>query len=342
MSIDKIVMSESGFEADLLVVEGDGVAPAPGPGQVTVALEASGVCHRDLIDRAGRIPFLQTPVVPGHEGVGRVVAVGAGAEWSVGDRVATLHRDCCGQCTTCQSGQTSLCQSAAWVLGLIADGTYARHLVAPDSALYRADEAMEPGMAASLHCTFGTAWRSLMTVGKLADGERELNTGANAGVGAAAVQLAARRASEVIAVVRREGHEDHLRSLGATRVVVSPDSRFHSGVTPVDIALDCVGAPTFNAALRSLRVGGRVVVVGNITDERSPLNLGHLITMGKSVLGPGGATRADMAALLAEHARIPLISIVTAELSLSEADAAQRRLLAGGGRGRVVLRVPSR
>ena len=120
---------------------------------------------------------------------------------------------------------------------------------------------------------------------------------------------------------------------------VSPDSRFHYSVTPVDLALDCVGAPTFNAALRCLRVGGRVVVVGNITDERSPVNLGHLITMGKSVIGPGGANRTDMAACLAEHRRAPFTSIVTASMPLAQADAAQRRLLAGGHHGRMVLKM---
>ena len=336
--IEKIVMTESGWDADLAVVTGDGTVPQPGPGQVTVAIEATGVCYRDLIDRAGRIPFLQTPVVPGHEGVGRVVAVGADSEWSIGDRVATLHRNNCGECTTCSAGETSLCQSGAWVLGLLADGTYARHLIAPCNALYKADEDMDSGMAASLHCTFGTAWRSLVTAGKLVKGERVLITGANGGVGAAAVQIAARFATEVVAVVRRTGHEAYLRSLGATQVVVSKDNRFHYSVAPADLALDCVGVPTFNAAVRSLRVGGRVVVVGNVTSERSPVNLGHLITMGKSVIGPGGASPRDMAAVLEEHRRQAFVSIVTEEYALGEADVVQRKLLAGGLRGRMVLR----
>ena len=81
------------------------------------------------------------------------------------------------------------------------------------------------------------------------------------------------------------------------------------------------------------------MAVGNVTDERSPVNLGHLITMGKSVIGPGGANRADMAALLAEHRPAPFTSVVSASMPLSQADAAQRRLLAGGHRGRMVLKL---
>ncbi len=82
-----------------------------------------------------------------------------------------------------------------------------------------------------------------------------------------------------------------------------------------------------------------MVVVGNMTDERSPVNLGHLITMGKSVIGPGGASPRDMAALLEEHRREAFVSIVTGEYSLAEADVVQRKLLGGGLRGRMVLRV---
>ena len=115
---------------------------------------------------------------------------------------------------------------------------------------------MDSGMNATLHRTFGTAWRSLITVGGLDHGERVLITGANGGVGAAAVQIAARRARDVVAVVRREGHQEHLMALGATQVIVSPDNGFHHSIAPVDLALERVGAPTFNAALRSLRVGG--------------------------------------------------------------------------------------
>jgi acryloyl-coenzyme A reductase len=332
----RIELQEVGFDRDLAVV--DSVDVEPGPGQVRVQLQASGVCHRDLIDRAGRIPFLSPPVVPGHEGVGIVDAVGDGvSDWAVGDRVATMHRDACGQCSPCKRGETSTCMLAAHVFGLTADGTYAAFVVAPQSAFYAMDMQVPASQAAVMHCTFGTAWRSLVTVGELVEGERVLITGANGGVGLAAVQIAARFARKVVAVVRSEGHEERLKALGATDVLVSPDNRFHKEADDVDLALDCVGAPTFNAALRSLRVGGRISVVGNITPERASLNLGLIITMGLRILGPGGATRTDMAAMLAENARNPFASIVAEERPLEAADEVQRRLLNGGLWGRTVL-----
>ncbi len=334
--MNRMELQEVGWDADL--VPTDTSAPDPSYGQVRVRLQASGVCHRDLIDRAGRIPFLSPPVVPGHEGVGVVDAVGEGvSDWVVGDRVATMHRDACGRCGACKRGETSTCMRAGHVFGLTADGTYASWLVAPESALFAVTGDIDDGLAAVLHCTFGTAWRSLVTVGGLEEGERVLITGANGGVGLAAVQIAARFASRVVAVVRSEGHEERLKELGATDVIVSADNRFHKEAPDADLALDCVGSPTFNAALRSLRVGGRISVVGNVTNERASLNLGLIITMGLRILGPGGATRTDMAAVLAEHARQPWTTIVAAERPLIEADAAQRELLAGGRWGRTVL-----
>jgi D-arabinose 1-dehydrogenase-like Zn-dependent alcohol dehydrogenase len=95
--VERVRLTRIGWD-DALVYEAD--APpleAPTGKNVLVTVEACGVCHRDLLDRGGRFPFLQLPITPGHEAVGRVVAVGdAVTEFRVGDRVATMHRDACG------------------------------------------------------------------------------------------------------------------------------------------------------------------------------------------------------------------------------------------------------
>jgi D-arabinose 1-dehydrogenase-like Zn-dependent alcohol dehydrogenase len=305
----------------------------PSSGEVLVKLEAAGVCHRDLIDRAGRFAFMQLPITPGHEGVGRVVAAGSAVtRWRAGDRVATMHRDSCGQCAACKRGEPSLCASAAFVLGILADGTYASHLRAPESALYRVPETLPAAHAAIYHCTFGTAWRGL---GPLAPGQRVLVTGANGGVGVAAVQLAARRGAEVIAQVRHERHRDAVLALGAHEVIVDDGATLHKKARGIDVALDCVGQPTFNGALRSLALGGRLVAIGNIVDERVALNLGYVIVNALQVVGSSGASPADMAALFAFAGDLSVP--IAAEMPLADADEAQRRVSAGGLHGRIVL-----
>ncbi|HTJ44513.1 MAG TPA: zinc-binding dehydrogenase, partial [Kofleriaceae bacterium] len=190
--------------------------------------------------------------------------------------------------------------------------------------------------AAIFHCTLGTAYRGL-TRARVHAGARVLVTGANGGVGAAAVQIATRLGATVIAQVRRDAHAELAQQLGASEVVVDDGATIHKRVQPVDVAIDCVGAPTFNAAVRSLGVGGRAVAIGNVVDARVELNLGYLITRGLQVTGSSGATRADMAALLALHAKHPFAMPIHARLPIAEAERAQRIVKDGGLTGRVVL-----
>ncbi len=334
----RVRLTEAGWDTDLAYeVIAEPLRPLEDH-EVLVRVEACGVCHRDLIDRAGRFPFQTYPITPGHEAAGVVVAVGAAVRaFAPGDRVATMHRDSCGECASCLAGETSLCERSAWVFGILADGGYATHVIAPERALFAVPRALPAAEAAVLHCTFGTAYRDLVTLGGLRAGERVLVTGANGGVGSAAVQIAARLGAEVVAVVRAESHAAALRALGASAVIVAADGRFTEGVGKIDLALDTVGAATFPAALRTLRVGGRIVVVGNILAERVALNLGYIITLGLRIIGGSGATAAEMVRLLAMHSEVPFAVQIDRVLPLSRADAAQRLVRAGGLRGRVVL-----
>ncbi|MGH7296093.1 MAG: alcohol dehydrogenase catalytic domain-containing protein, partial [Polyangiaceae bacterium] len=265
-------LTQTGWDTPLLYEAGaePGVPEPLEPGQVRVAVEACGVCHRDLLDREGRFPFIRLPVTPGHEATGRVVDLGPGViGFSTGDRVGTMHRDACGECPACRRGDTTLCTGAAWVLGILADGGYASEIVVPSSALYALTVDLPAAHAAILHCTYGTAYRDLATLARAQRGERVLVTGANGGVGVAAVQIAARLGAHVVALVRDSRHEAFLRSLGADEVVTETRS-----IAPVDVAIDTVGAPTFVPALHALGVGGRLVTLGNVTRDKVGLNLG--------------------------------------------------------------------
>ena len=330
--IQRVRLTQAGWDAPL-EYEAD-AAPAPlEAGQVRIAVEACGVCHRDLLDREGRFPFMRLPITPGHEATGRVVALGAEVTGpSLGARVATMHRDACGECVACKRGDSTLCVGAAWVLGLLADGGYASEIVVPVSATYGVPEEMPAAHAAVLHCTFGTAYRDLATLARVRPGERVLVTGANGGVGTAAVQIASRLGAHVVAHVRDGRHEAFVRELGASEVVTDL-----KGCSPVDVAVDTVGAPTFLGALHALQIGGRIVTLGNVTREKVGLNLGLVITRGLTILGGSGATRDEMRAVLAIHAERPFDFPIARTMPLESADEAQRLVRAGGLRGRIVL-----
>lgn len=335
--MQRATLAQAGWDGAIAIEGRD--TPEPQGDQVLVCVEACGVCYRDCIDRDGRFAFMRMPITPGHEAAGRVIAVGPRADdWRVGDRVATMHRDSCGACDACKRGQTSLCERAASVLGLLIDGGYATHILAPQRCFYRSDDSLPAAVAAVLHCTAGTAYRGMVRFGGLGTGQRVLVTGANGGVGSAAVMLGRALGAEVIAVVRRAEHEAFVRECGAHEVIVDEHGDFHKQIGgSVDVALECVGKPTFNAALRSLRIGGRLVSIGNIVAERAELNLGYIITRALGVIGSSGATRADMAEVLAIHAQTPLAVPIHAQLPLARADEAQRMVRAGGVHGRIVL-----
>lgn len=338
---ERIRITATGWEAPLQYERLNSPTPVPERDQVLVRVEACGVCHRDLLDRTGRFPFINLPVTPGHEAAGHVIAVGPDVtDWRVGDRVGSMHRESCGECAACKKGETSLCQSAMNVLGILADGGYASDLLVPQSGLFALPESLSAAEAAVMHCTFGTAYRDLVTLGHLRAGERVLITGGNGGVGVAAIQVGVRLGAEVVAIIRDERHRAFVQSLGAHQVVVDSGRTFHDqpGVGKVDLALDTVGAPTFPSALRSLQVGGRVVTVGNVVAEKVSLNLGYIITYGLTIIGGNGATRKDMAAMLALHAAKPFHVPIERELPLESADKAQQLVRDGGLHGRIVLR----
>ncbi len=338
-TITRARLTDLGWEADL-AVETVEVELVPAGDEVLVEVEACGVCYRDCIDRAGRFKFIQVPITPGHEAVGVVAAIGPDVvDWAVGDRVATMHRNFCGVCGPCGRGNSSLCEMAAAVLGLTSDGGYATKLLAPQRCFFAVSAQVEAVEAAVLHCTFGTAYRGMAKFGGVEAGSQVLVTGANGGVGTAAVQVAKRLGATVTAVVRDETHEEMLAALGADKVLVDDGDGFHKrlGAGPVDVVMECVGPPTFNASLRSLRAGGRMIVIGNVVEDRASLNLGFVVTKGLQLIGSSGATREDMAELFAMHAEKPFDVQIHERVALAEADRAQRMVQTGGLAGRVVL-----
>jgi D-arabinose 1-dehydrogenase-like Zn-dependent alcohol dehydrogenase len=330
-------MNELGWDAPMVVEDVPDPDPPSGT-QVVVEVDACGVCHRDLIDRGGGIPFMTVPITLGHEAAGRVLAIGPDVtRWKPGDRVATLHRDSCGTCDRCREGEETLCPNGFHALGIVADGGYATHLSLPERALYAMPEDVPTAEAAILNCTYGTAFRGLRS-GGCGPGRTVVITGASGGVGSAAIEVASRMGARVVAVIRDAGRSDDATELGAHAVVVDPGDGFHKvpETADADLVLDCVGTPTLNSSLRCLRLGGTVIFVGNITQERLSLNVGLVIVKALRIIGSSGASPRDMADLLELRGDRPF-TMTLRELPLTDAEAAHRRLREGGVPGRLVL-----
>jgi len=313
-------------------------------GQVRVRVRGCGVCYRDLLDREGKYPFMRRPVITGHEWAGEIVEVGAGVrDWQLGDRVATTHRPACGECARCLAGDETHCLQSVASYGLTVDGGYAEEVLAWPGSLVRVPDGVPLDEAAFLHCTAGVALRALRVHGRLREGQTVVITGASGGVGMHAIQVAKILGARVLAVTSNPNKSEALRAVGADEVVLSPaDGAFHKDIVArtsggADVALELVGAPTFNASLRSLAMGGRLALVGNVTAGRLDVNPGYLIMKEMAVEGSAGATRAELAQVLAWAAEGKLKPIVAARLPLTEARAAQTRLIDKDVVGRIVL-----
>ncbi len=343
-SMRAVVLRETGGPEKLSLEEAPDPAAA-GP-DVLVRVRAASVCGRDLIDRRGGFPMMKLPTILGHELAGEVVSLGAAAEAESdlrpGDRVVNLHRPSCNACRACRSGQTILCERAWQSFGHTIDGAYAELVVAHHRTLVKILDALPFEAASTLMCTAGVALHALRARGRLALGETVLITGPSGGVGSAAIQVARRMGARVVAATTSPAKAARLAELGAHEVIVAPDGRFQPEVMRrtdggVDLCLELTGSATFRDALRSLRRGGRIVVLGNIEQAKIDVNPGALVLYGYEILGSASCTHRDLQDVLDLVARGDLAPQIDRVLPLAEAPLAHRLLQERAVVGRVVL-----
>jgi propanol-preferring alcohol dehydrogenase len=233
-------------------------APNPGPGEVRVRVHACGCCRTDLHVVEGDLALPRLPVVPGHQVVGIVDALGEGCtQLAPGDRVgvAWLHRTC-GVCEFCVRGEENLCVAAEFT-GWTVDGGYADAVVVPEDFAVRLPTGLDDLTAAPLLCAGVIGYRALRRA-EVQPGERValLGFGASAHL---ALQVLQHWGCEVVVMTRGEHHRDLARDLGAAWVGGAADAP----PQPCDRAV--VFAPAGElvpVALAAVRAGGTVALAG--------------------------------------------------------------------------------
>jgi L-iditol 2-dehydrogenase len=285
--------------------------PAPSPGEVRLRVRACGICGSDLHGMDGgsgrRIP----PLVMGHEASGVVDAVGEGVDgWRPGDRVTFDSTVWCGECGYCREGRVNLCDSRQ-VVGVACaefrrDGAFAEYVTLPQRILHRLPEGLSFEAAAFAE-PVGVALHAVRRAGDVA-GTSVLVVGAGL-IGLLVVQALKRAgAAKVIAVDLDAGRLKLAAELGAEETIVAGSAP----VPKVDVAMEVVGAAaTVDLALRSVRKGGRVVLVGNLAPS-VPLPLQVVVTRELDVLGScaiAGEYPEALAAIASGEIRVqPLVS----------------------------------
>lgn len=304
--------------------------PVPQTGQLLLRVHACGVCRTDLHVVDGDLPFLGSPLVPGHEIVGEVVAQGDGVSVPLGTRVGVPWLGyTCGKCEFCLRGEENLCDRARFT-GYHLDGGYAEHVVADARYCFELPAAMDDAHVAPLLCAGLIGYRSW----RFARDAQRLGI---YGFGAAAhivAQVARWHGQEIYAFTRPGdvSAQQFATDLGARWAGDSDEQ------PPVQldaaIIFASVGA-LVPLALRALRKGG-TLVCGGIHMSDIPQMPYSLIWGERSIRSVANLTRRDGLEFLALAGRIPVRTQVET-FALADANEALRRLRAGALTGAAVL-----
>ncbi|MCK5364485.1 MAG: zinc-dependent alcohol dehydrogenase family protein [Gammaproteobacteria bacterium] len=305
--------------------------PEPGPGQLLIKVNACGVCRTDLHVVDGDLTEPKLPLVPGHEVVGRVAALGVDVDaFAEGARVGVPWLGwTCGDCRFCRAGQENLCEGARFT-GYTLDGGYGEYLLADQRYCFPISGDYSDAEAAPLLCAGLIGYRSLRMAGDPA------RVGLY-GFGAAAhivAQLARYEGREVYAFVRPgdAGAKAFARSLGAVWAGDSDEG------PPVELDAAILYAPVgalVPAALRVVRPGGRVVCAG-IHMSPIPSFPYEILWHERQIVSVANLTRRDGEEFLALAPKIPIKTSVET-LPLDAANEALVRLREGRLEGAAVL-----
>lgn len=228
--------------------------PSPGPGELKIAVEASGLCGTDLHIASGEYPLAQPGVTLGHEYTGTIVEVGPGVEaFGVGERIVADPNIPCRVCSYCHNSRPHLCENPQG-LGVSRNGGLSEFSIVPIAQAYRVPEGL-PAEAAALVEPLACALHAV-DLAELRMGETALVLGAGTIGALCAELLVAGGASKVFVSEPNSERRDRVRDFGAEPV--DPEA-----APEADVVLECVGRiETLKAAVEAAKPGGTVVWVG--------------------------------------------------------------------------------
>jgi len=315
--------------------------PTPGPGEVVVAMKASGMCGSDLhpYRAAGNAAAAlglgggHGPVVAGHEPCGVVAERGPGvseADAPIGQRVMVHHYKGCGRCKHCRVGWAQLCRQGIVVYGMTGHGGHAPFMSVPAYTLVPLPEPLGFAAGAAISCGTGTAYGALKRLD--VSGRDTLAVFGQGPVGLSATMLGRAMGARVIAIDVAPERLALAREFGAEAVVNAREAdpvaalRELTHGEGVETAMDCTGNPEARvAAVRSAATWGRVAFVGegntttfDISQDMIRRQLTIHASWTFSSLG-----QAECARFVADR-RIPLDRLLTHRFTLEQADEAYR------------------
>ena len=300
--------------------------PEPAAGEILIKLAYAGVNRPDALQRAGSYaPPPTASDLPGLEGAGEVVAVGAGvSDWAVGDQVCAL----------------------------LPGGGYAEYVTTPAAHALPVPDGMDLREAACLPETFFTVWSNVFMRGGLRAGERFLVHGGSSGIGTTAIQLANAFGARVFTTAGSDEKCAACLKLGAEVAINYRQQNFDEILRAeggANLILDMVGGDYLPRNIKSLADDGRLVQIAFLQGPKVALNFAQVMTRRLTITGSTLRPQSDLAkARIADELRQhvwPLLDagrvapVMDSEFPLADAAAAHTRLESSGHIGKIVLKV---
>lgn len=332
------VVDELGPEVNVREIE----LPTPGPNQALVKLIASGICHTDLHAAEGDWPVKpKPPFIPGHEGVGEVVALGPGEHTvAEGDMVGNVWLwSACGHCEHCRTGWETLCNEAQYG-GYNVNGSFGQYMLVDTRYCARIPEGVDPVAAAPILCAGVTVYKGLK-VTDTRPGQFVVISGVG-GLGHLAVQYAVAMGRRVIAVDIADEKLELAKKHGAEFVVNAKDGDpsqailEYTGGGAHGVLVTAVHPQAFAQAINMARKGGTIVFNG-LPPGEFPANIFNIVFKGLTIRGSIVGTRQDLEEALDFFARGKIHPTVT-ECKLDDVNSVFEDMRRGKIDGRMAIR----
>jgi len=325
------VSAPGGLDALQLV---DLPEPKPGPGELTLDIRAASINHLDLWVRKG-LPGLKYPMILGSDAAGIIRETG---------RPALLNPSTsCGTCEFCASGNKSLCLKYA-VFGEHRDGTNAASICVPAENLIPIPYSLSFEEAAAAPLVYLTAWRMMITRGRLAPSEDVLIWSAGAGVGVACLQLAQLSGARVIATASTDEKCAKLREVGAHFVLnhnredVVRRVKELTGKRGVDLVVDYIGKDTWGKSIQVVRRGGRIVTCGATSGYDPAEDLRQIFYRQIEIIGCTMGNNKELHDALRPIFEGRIRPVIDSVMPLADVAAAHERIEQRAAFGKIILK----
>ncbi|MCS7071986.1 MAG: zinc-binding dehydrogenase [Anaerolinea sp.] len=318
--------------------------PEPGPGEVRLRMGAIALNRLDLWVREGWPGLhLTMPHITSSDGAGTIDALGPGVtDWQIGERVG-INPTYVDPAELLRWGREEDVPKIQ-ILGEDRPGVAAEYVCLHTRHLIRLPSHISFEQSAAAGLVYITAWHSLITRGGLRPGETVLIVGAGGGVNSASIQIARYTGAHVIVVGSTAEKCEQALRLGAHSVIDrSAEPAWSKAVYKltdkrgVDVVVDNVGAATIFDSIRSLKRGGRVLIVGNTSGPQAQIDLRYLFGRNLTIIGSSMGTTRDFQTVMGLVFSGALQPVIGATLPLDQIAEGHRLLEEGSVFGKVVL-----